>query len=71
MRTLKWDPWFEPDMETMVEVAWILILDLHLILRSYIFYCLNCGQAFGGGLGHKEPYLAKLCKSEDNGGFSC
>ncbi|KAH0706081.1 hypothetical protein KY285_010613 [Solanum tuberosum] len=28
MRTLKWDPWFEPDVETTIGVAWISMLDL-------------------------------------------
>uniref|UniRef100_M1DIB4 DUF4283 domain-containing protein n=1 Tax=Solanum tuberosum TaxID=4113 RepID=M1DIB4_SOLTU len=28
MRTLKWDPWFEPDVETTIGVAWISFPDL-------------------------------------------
>ncbi|KAK4733286.1 hypothetical protein R3W88_007547 [Solanum pinnatisectum] len=28
MRTLKWDPWFEPKVETTIGVAWISFLDL-------------------------------------------
>ncbi|KAF3624584.1 hypothetical protein FXO38_30179 [Capsicum annuum] len=28
MRTLKWDPWSEPDVETTVGVAWISLPDL-------------------------------------------
>lgn len=28
MRTLKWDPWFEPDIETTIGVAWISMFDL-------------------------------------------
>ncbi|WMV55379.1 hypothetical protein MTR67_048764 [Solanum verrucosum] len=28
IRTLKWDPWFEPDMETTIGVAWISFPDL-------------------------------------------
>ncbi|KAH0707961.1 hypothetical protein KY290_009561 [Solanum tuberosum] len=28
MRTFKWDPWFEPDAETIIGVAWIYFPDL-------------------------------------------
>ncbi|WMV24704.1 hypothetical protein MTR67_018089 [Solanum verrucosum] len=28
MRTLKWDPWFEPDVEITIGVTWISMLDL-------------------------------------------
>ncbi|KAK4728571.1 hypothetical protein R3W88_021559 [Solanum pinnatisectum] len=28
MRTLKWDPWFEPDVETTIGIAWISFPDL-------------------------------------------
>lgn len=28
MRTLKWDLWFEPHVETMIGVAWISFTDL-------------------------------------------
>lgn len=28
MRTLKWDPWIEPDVETTIGVAWISMSDL-------------------------------------------
>lgn len=28
MRMLKWDTWFEPDVETMIGVAWISFPDL-------------------------------------------
>ncbi|KAK6795475.1 hypothetical protein RDI58_008928 [Solanum bulbocastanum] len=28
MRTLKWDPWFEPEVETTIGVAWISFPDL-------------------------------------------
>ncbi|KAH0665616.1 hypothetical protein KY285_026822 [Solanum tuberosum] len=30
MRTLKWDPWFEPDVETSIGVGWISFPDLPL-----------------------------------------
>lgn len=30
MRTLKLDPWFEPNVETMIRVAWISMIDLPL-----------------------------------------
>ncbi|KAF3673522.1 hypothetical protein FXO38_05599 [Capsicum annuum] len=30
MKTLKWDPWFEPDVETTIEVAWISLPNLPL-----------------------------------------
>lgn len=28
MRNLKWDPWFEPEVETTIGIAWISFLDL-------------------------------------------
>lgn len=28
MRILKWVPWFKPDVETMIGVAWIFMPDL-------------------------------------------
>lgn len=28
MRTLKWDPWFDPDVETTIGLAWISLPDL-------------------------------------------
>lgn len=39
MRTLKWDLWFEPDIETIIEVAQISILDLppNLFSKEAIF----------------------------------
>lgn len=28
MQTLKWDPWFEPNVETKIDVTWISMPDL-------------------------------------------
>lgn len=39
MRTLKWDPWFELDVETTIGVVWIYLPDLPPIffLKKIIF----------------------------------
>ncbi|KAF3660792.1 hypothetical protein FXO37_13234 [Capsicum annuum] len=39
MRMLKWDPWFDPDVETTIRVAWISKPDLprNFIIRDAIF----------------------------------
>ncbi|WMV43302.1 hypothetical protein MTR67_036687 [Solanum verrucosum] len=39
MRTFKWDPWFEPDVETTIGVAWISFPDLppHFFAKEAIF----------------------------------
>lgn len=39
MRTLKWDPWFEPDIESTIGVAWISMPDLppNFFARDAIF----------------------------------
>ncbi|KAK4737555.1 hypothetical protein R3W88_001252 [Solanum pinnatisectum] len=40
MRTLKWDPWFEPDVETTIGVAWISFRDLppNFFVKEAIFF---------------------------------
>ncbi|KAH0651903.1 hypothetical protein KY284_031815 [Solanum tuberosum] len=43
MRTLKWDPWFEPDVETTIGIAWISFPDLppNFFAKEAIFSIAN------------------------------
>lgn len=66
MRTLKWDTWFEPDMETSIGIAWISFPDL---LPNFFYqerYFLNCSssrQTINDRFGNQKPNKAKLCKN--------
>lgn len=57
MRKLKWDPWFEPHMETTIGVAWISMTDLFPIVfaKEPIFFdCFNSRETFNNGYGNEE-----------------
>ncbi|KAF3643141.1 hypothetical protein FXO38_19147 [Capsicum annuum] len=45
MPTLKWDPWFEPNVETTIDIAWISMLDLppNFFAKEAIFSIVSAG----------------------------
>lgn len=74
MRTLKWDTWFEPDMETTIRVARISFPDLppNFFANEAIFFnCCSNWRASNSRFSDKEPNQAKLCKGEGGGGLNC
>ncbi|KAH0713321.1 hypothetical protein KY289_009280 [Solanum tuberosum] len=64
MRTLKWDPWFEPDVETTIGVAWISFPDPppNFFANEAIFFnCSSSGQTINSRYGNKKSNETQLC----------